>query len=108
MAEPRQVAGGVRRPLPARRPRSLRHVPRRTRNQPRPRAADGRDRRLAGSRARMNAEDTRWIELALAEAQNAADNGEVPVGAVLVGPVPGNVLAFSRNKIVELHDPTAH
>jgi tRNA(adenine34) deaminase len=56
----------------------------------------------------MTAEDARWIELALAEAQNAADNGEVPIGAVLVGPVPGNVLAFSHNKIVELHDPTAH
>ncbi len=56
----------------------------------------------------MTADDARWMELALAEAQNAADNGEVPVGAVLVGLVPGNVLAFSHNKIVELHDPTAH
>ena len=56
----------------------------------------------------MTAEDARWIDLALAEAQNASDNGEVPVGAVLVGALPGEVLAFSRNCIVKTHDPTAH
>ena len=56
----------------------------------------------------MTHEDARWMELALAEAANAADNGEVPVGAVLVGAVPGEVLAFACNRIVEQHDPTAH
>ncbi|MBI1211867.1 MAG: nucleoside deaminase [Alphaproteobacteria bacterium] len=55
----------------------------------------------------MNAEDARWIDLALAEAQNAADNGEVPVGAVIIGP-NSQLLAAAGNKIVELHDPTAH
>src|SRR2546429_6888147 len=56
----------------------------------------------------MTSEDARWIDLALAEAQSAFDNGEVPVGAVLVGSTPGQVLAFACNRIVELHDPTAH
>lgn len=45
--------------------------------------------------------------LALAEAEAAAAAGEVPVGAVLVGP-NGAVLARDRNRIEERRDPTAH
>lgn len=47
------------------------------------------------------------MELALCEAQNAAQRGEVPVGAVLLGP-DGVVLAQAGNRVEELHDPSAH
>ena len=48
------------------------------------------------------------MEVALAEAEAAAARGEVPVGAVLVGPNPGEMLASAGNMIVEAKDPTAH
>jgi tRNA(Arg) A34 adenosine deaminase TadA len=44
---------------------------------------------------------------ALAQAQAAAARGEVPVGAVLLGP-DGAVLAAAGNQIEALADPTAH
>ncbi len=47
------------------------------------------------------------MDLALAEARDAAARGEVPVGAVLVGP-GGEVLAVTGNRMRELRDPTAH
>ncbi len=47
------------------------------------------------------------MEEALAEARAAGDRGEVPVGAVLVGPA-GEVLARAGNRTRELSDPTAH
>ncbi|SHF43773.1 tRNA(Arg) A34 adenosine deaminase TadA [Loktanella atrilutea] len=46
------------------------------------------------------------MQLALAEAQAAGGRGEVPVGAVVVG--PDGVLARAGNRTRELHDPTAH
>jgi Cytosine/adenosine deaminases len=52
-------------------------------------------------------DDEQAIALALAEAQEAAGRGEVPVGAVLVS-AEGEVLAQSGNRIVEKKDPTAH
>lgn len=45
--------------------------------------------------------------LALDEARQAATRGEVPVGAVIVGP-DGRALASTGNRIEELNDPTAH
>lgn len=51
--------------------------------------------------------DGEAIALALAEAQAAAERGEVPVGAVLLAP-DGTVLARDGNRIVERRDPTAH
>jgi tRNA(Arg) A34 adenosine deaminase TadA len=45
--------------------------------------------------------------LALAEARAAAAAGEVPVGAVLLGP-EGRVLAAAHNLVEAQHDPTAH
>ena len=45
--------------------------------------------------------------LALDEARQAATRGEVPVGAVIVGP-DGRALASTGNRIEELTDPTAH
>ena len=47
------------------------------------------------------------MEMALEEARNAAERGEVPVGAVLVSPA-GEVVARAGNRTRELSDPTAH
>ncbi len=47
------------------------------------------------------------MDQALAQAQAAADRGEVPVGAVLVAP-DGQVAAVAGNQTRELNDPTAH
>lgn len=47
------------------------------------------------------------MQAALAEAESAAARGEVPVGAVVVGP-DGRVLAAMGNRTRELRDPTAH
>lgn len=48
------------------------------------------------------------MALALAEAQDAAARGEVPVGAVIVEASTGRVLASAGNRTEELADPTAH
>jgi tRNA(Arg) A34 adenosine deaminase TadA len=47
------------------------------------------------------------MDLALAEAEAAGARGEVPVGAVIVGP-DGAVLAKAGNRTIELRDPSAH
>lgn len=47
------------------------------------------------------------MDLALDQARLAAEAGEVPVGAVVIGP-DGMVLAIARNRMRELRDPTAH
>lgn len=46
------------------------------------------------------------MRIALAEAEAAAERGEVPVGAVVVA--DGRVLARAGNRTEELADPTAH
>lgn len=47
------------------------------------------------------------MDLALAEAQRAAAEGEIPVGAVVLGP-DGEIIATGRNARVRGVDPTAH
>lgn len=47
-----------------------------------------------------------FMRLALAQAAEAAERGEVPVGAVLVK--DGQVIATGSNAPIALHDPTAH
>ena len=47
------------------------------------------------------------MEMALEEAEKAAIQGEVPVGAVLVS-AGGEVLVRARNAMLALKDPTAH
>ena len=47
------------------------------------------------------------MDAALTEARKAANRGEVPVGAVVVGP-EGTVLSAAGNRTRELSDPTAH
>lgn len=48
------------------------------------------------------------MKLALIEASKAADRGDVPVGAVIIDSLSGEVLASSGNCIVTDNDPTAH
>jgi len=51
--------------------------------------------------------DERWMRLALEEARAATAHGDVPVGAVVVGP-DGALLGRGRNRREEAADPTAH
>ena len=48
------------------------------------------------------------MRIALDEAQAAAAEGEAPVGAVVVDPASGAVLARAHNQPIGLADPTAH
>lgn len=50
--------------------------------------------------------DEQWMRRALALAEQAADGGEVPVGAVLVR--DGQVIGEGFNRPISSHDPTAH
>jgi tRNA(Arg) A34 adenosine deaminase TadA len=47
------------------------------------------------------------MDLALEEAEEARDLGEVPIGAVIVSP-SGAVLSRAGNRTLALRDPTAH
>ena len=55
----------------------------------------------------MAESDQTYMQQALAEAQQAKDADEVPVGAVIVG-AGGEVLSRARNQVISLADPTAH
>ncbi|HET9951548.1 MAG TPA: tRNA adenosine(34) deaminase TadA [Candidatus Eisenbacteria bacterium] len=48
----------------------------------------------------------RFMEAALGEAQAAADEGEVPVGAVVVW--GGRIVGRGHNRVESTQDPTAH
>jgi tRNA(Arg) A34 adenosine deaminase TadA len=48
------------------------------------------------------------MRIALRAAQDAAANGETPVGAVIVDPATGDVIAVGANAPIGGHDPTAH
>lgn len=52
--------------------------------------------------------DTEAMQLALAEARAAAEAGETPVGAVILDPKTGEVVARAGNHPIGAHDPTAH
>jgi tRNA(adenine34) deaminase len=51
-------------------------------------------------------EDERWMRHALAEAERADQEDEVPVGAVVVW--DGRIIGRGHNRIEGLQDPTAH
>lgn len=55
----------------------------------------------------MSGKDSEFMAEALARAAEAADAGEVPVGAVVVAP-DGRVLASAANRVEADSDPTAH
>ncbi len=46
------------------------------------------------------------MQLALEEARKAAQEEEVPVGAVAV--LEGELVAREHNRSIQLHDPTGH
>jgi tRNA(adenine34) deaminase len=50
--------------------------------------------------------DIQFMREALAEARQAAENGEVPVGAVVVR--GGEIIGRGGNRMVASHDPSAH
>ncbi|MCX5905795.1 MAG: tRNA adenosine(34) deaminase TadA [Deltaproteobacteria bacterium] len=50
--------------------------------------------------------DEQYMHLALEEARRAGEEGEVPVGAVLVR--EGKIIARGHNRPITLSDPTAH
>ncbi len=52
--------------------------------------------------------DEAAMALALDAARKAAIQGEVPVGAVVLDPLTGKIIAFAGNGPVGAHDPTAH
>jgi tRNA(adenine34) deaminase len=52
--------------------------------------------------------DEATMRIALAQAQAAADAGEAPIGAVIVDPATGEVIAKAHNAPISRHDPTAH
>jgi tRNA(Arg) A34 adenosine deaminase TadA len=56
----------------------------------------------------MAVHDERFMRMALALAQAAADVDEVPVGAILVDESTGTVLAEGSNRPISTCDPTAH
>ena len=51
-------------------------------------------------------EDEKWMSLALEQARKAEEEGEVPVGAVLVK--DGLLVASAHNQPISTNDPTAH
>jgi tRNA(adenine34) deaminase len=51
-------------------------------------------------------EDEKWMNLALEQARKAEDQGEVPVGAILVK--DGLLVAKAHNQPILTNDPTAH
>jgi len=48
------------------------------------------------------------MRIALAEAQAAAERDEAPIGAVIVDPSTGEVVARAGNSPIARNDPTAH
>jgi len=49
-----------------------------------------------------------YMKIALDEARLAAARGEVPIGAVLVDGISGDIIARAGNRCEEDHDVTAH
>jgi tRNA(adenine34) deaminase len=52
--------------------------------------------------------DAETMRIALEEAQAAALRGEAPIGAVVVDPGTGEIVARAGNSPIGLSDPTAH
>ncbi len=50
----------------------------------------------------------KYMDMALKEADAAANRGEVPVGAIIVYGPTGQVIARSSNLVITDYDPSAH
>lgn len=61
---------------------------------------------MPNEQALPTADDERYMREALQEAKLAAEEDEVPIGAVVVS--GGRVIARAHNQTEQLHDPTAH
>jgi tRNA(adenine34) deaminase len=59
------------------------------------------------AQGQVRPEDESWMRRALALAAQAAAQGEVPVGAVLLG-ADGGLLAEGYNRPIANHDPSGH
>ena len=55
----------------------------------------------------MDETDEKWMGIALGEAAKARENGEVPIGACILGE-NGEILASACNRTILDSDPTAH
>lgn len=55
----------------------------------------------------MGMSDAAWMQLALAQAEFAATQDEVPVGAILVD-ASGDMIAAGHNQPIGARDPSAH
>ena len=55
----------------------------------------------------MEADDIKYMEMALREAEKAAEDGEVPTGCVIVD-TEGRILGRAHNQTEGLADATAH
>lgn len=51
-------------------------------------------------------ENERWMRAALQEAEQAAEEGEIPVGCVIV--MEDRIIGRGHNRVEALQDPTAH
>jgi len=51
-------------------------------------------------------EDEKWMKIAISEANLATNEGEIPVGAILIQ--DGKLIATAHNQPILNHDPTAH
>jgi tRNA(Arg) A34 adenosine deaminase TadA len=49
-----------------------------------------------------------FMQIALEQAKKAAENGEVPIGAVIVDAATGDILSKTYNQTITHADPTAH
>ena len=54
----------------------------------------------------MQLSDEEFMRLAIAEAEKAAAEGEVPIGALVV--MDGEIKGRGHNRVIQLSDPTAH
>lgn len=61
---------------------------------------------MADEKTDFTEDDEKFMKLAVAEAQKAWDNGEVPIGCVIV--MDGEVIGRGRNRKAELKIATAH
>ncbi len=54
----------------------------------------------------MQLSDNEFMRIAIAEAEKAAAEDEVPVGALIV--IDGEIKGRGHNRVIQLNDPTAH
>jgi tRNA(adenine34) deaminase len=64
--------------------------------------------RAAGACVIAMIHDEATMRIALEEAQAAAGRGEAPIGAAVLDPATGEVIARAGNSPIGLTDPTAH